>query len=410
MSPAPYGLDPLNRKKATAMRRSLSALGLLSLFLLAACRESPMPLSPGGPVADAAYIPRCQLGPIMDFSAQYFDHADFARAQALARGQWRAVIHEDIGLATSRGFDLLALIADARDAGRQAGSPQAGSSLANAVLTCMDVGPVSLPVDFSSSLSVGGFEVRGGVADPTAAVLSADNFSGVGLKTGTWLGVLGTRTLFFGLPDLNTTYAELLVGQPFTWSTIPAHPALPPGLVVGFCVLNPGTFRVAEAHASSQTILDLEDAGFFLGNCSAPSPSGLTPSQLRLALGATAGPVGGSATGFSGFAPVDPGSINLSFVQQPSSGAAGSAIAPPIQVLATGDGATPFTGVTITLGRVNRDNRFIALSPPVTTGSDGLATFASVVLSQPGTYTLVAAGSAPGYASVQITSGAFSIQ
>lgn len=366
-------------------------------LLFAGCADSRQSETTG-PATLATTQATCQFTIIPDLMRMYLAPADQAIARPLIIQMENFFNNGDLARATDKGFDILALIEAATNAGRQAGSPAAGSNFANAILACMSVGQPALPIDFSGALGAGAFAVRGGPTDPTGPVISRDNFSGVGLQESTWQAVFGKRILIFGIPNPNTIFNELLVGAPHTWSTLPPSPVINPGAVIGFCVTNPGRYRVEESHQTTpHSILFLRDASSFL-TCPAP----IAPAAL--------GPVGGSAGGFSDFAPVDPVAINLAYLVQPSNVQAGQVIAPAVRIQSTGNGGTPLPEVAFVLSLVRiSGNGNLSGSLRKLTGPTGIETFNNLRVSQPGTYALLVTASAVGFGTVTLQSNQFTV-
>jgi hypothetical protein len=381
------------------MRSTHFGLGVLAAAtaIAVACVDSRQPTATDQPAlatTDAA----CQFGVMNDLIRGYFAVIDRAPAKSLVAQMQQFFVGGDFLRATDKGFDVLALIESARNGHRQIGTPQAGSALANALLACMTVGSPALPIDFSGPLGPGGFGVRGGTADPAAPVLSSDGLSGVGLQESTWPAVFGKRVLLFGTPNPAATFQEILVGSPYAWSSLPPSPIINSGAVIGFCITNPGRYRIEESHtATPHSILFLRDASSFLA-CSAPAPIGTN----------ALGPVGGSATGFSDFGVVDAQSINLSYLSQPSTVQAGQVITPSVRVLAKGNGGTPLPEVssTLTLVRITGTGNLSGTLTNVT-GSSGIETYDDLRVSSPGTYAIVVTASLSGFGTVQLQSNSF---
>lgn len=382
------------------MRSSLFGLSALAAatVLAIACVDSQQTAAPD-PASLATGDATCQFGIMNDLIRGYFAPSDRSTAKALITQMQQFFNGGDFIRATDKGFDVLALIEAATNGQRQIGTPQAGSALTNALLACMIVGAPQLPIDFSGPLGPGGFGVRGGPTDPaTTPVLSRDGLSGVGLQETTWPAVFGKRVLLTGKPNPGAIFNELLVGNPYDWSTLPPSPIINSGAIIGFCIINPGQFRVEESHPTSpHSILFLRDASTFLV-CPAPAP--IAPNVL--------GPVGGSATGFSDFAVVDAQAINLSFLSQPSTVQAGQVITPAVRVLAQGNGGTPLPEVGLSLSLIQIVGTG-DLSGTVNkiTGTTGIETFDDLRVSRSGTYAIVVTATLSGFGTVTLQSNQF---
>lgn len=414
------------------MRIRIAVLAAAAATFSLACQDT-RDTSPAGPPSFAGGAAlTCDFGQAIDYTRRYLAEPQRSAAYGLILQMKTQLGGGDSAAATSTGFEILGITASATDAGAQAGSPQDGSNQVNAVLACMKVGAVNLPIDFSQALSVGAFAVRAGPGDPTGPIISRDDFSGIALApelNATWLSVLGQRAVLYGEPNPAASFNELLAGLPYTWSTVPVIPKVNKGAVIGFCVENPGRLRVADDHGGPETILFLRDPSFFLacpnlasaGEWSPGWMAGLGRSLKRTAgriflpapLAAAMknpGPVGGSATGFSDFAAVDAIAINLTWTGQPSGGTAGQTL-PAVQVKATGNGGTPLPQVTITLSLVRvsgTGNLQGTLSKVTDTG--GVETYPDLVVTRPGTYALLATASASGFGTVQLQSVNFVVQ
>lgn len=393
------------------------------LLAVVSCQDGP-DQSLAAPNAEFAGGASCSINGAKSAAKVYFKGADQAKALGLIE-QLQLQMNGNPAAARDLGFDVLALIAEVNNAGRALGKPKDGSTLANAVLACTDINE-GFPDPFGDALRNGAFEVRGGPNDPTSNIVSKDGFSGLGLRgDATWAGIFGRRTLIWGTPAPRLTFQELLVDIPFIWSTVPASPQVPRGLIVGFCVPNPGNLRVAEQSANApEVILNLVDPSFFLscpnllagrepstmfGRVLAWAGQALLPAPLHAA--AALGPVGGSTTGFSGFGAVDAQAINLSFTQQPTATTVRQPFVPPMQLLAAGNGGTPLPEVTVTISLVTiQGNGILDGRNSVVTVQDGLATFDRLFLTAPGTYQLVATATLAGFPSVQVTSNTFVVQ
>ncbi len=399
------------------------ALPVALLLAVVSCQDGP-DQSLGAPNPEFVGGVACSINGAKSAAKTYFTGADQARALGLIE-QLQQQMNGSPAVARDLGFDVLALIAEANNAGRAAGKPKDGSTLANAVVACTDLNE-GYPDPLGDALRNGAFEVRGGPNDPTSNIVSKDGFSGLGLNgDATWLGIFGRRTLIWGTPAPRLTFQEVLVDIPFIWSTLPASPQVPKGLIVGFCVPNPGNLRVAEQSANApEVILNLADPSFFLpcpnliagrepatmfGRVLAWAGQALLPAPLHAA--ARLGPVGGSTTGFSGFGAVDAQAINLSFTQQPTASTVRQPFVPPVQLIAVGNGGTPLPQVTVKMSLVTlQGNGILDGQNSVVTVQDGLATFDRLFLTAPGTYQLVATASLSGFPSVQVTSSTFTVQ
>ncbi|MGH7659032.1 MAG: hypothetical protein ACREL6_12425, partial [Gemmatimonadales bacterium] len=339
---------------------------VMAALALAACQGSPDQSLTDPTVQFDNNGPGCSINNLKSAARRYFSPADRRVAMGLIE-ELQEIVGSDPAGARDLGFDILALISEANDAGRPRGKPKDGSTMANAALGCMGV-EEDLPIPFGDALRHGAFQVRAGATDPTPDIISQDGFSGLGLTgNASWQSVFDVRTLVWGQAAPQITFAEILVDLPFNWSTIPAHPTVNAGLIMGFCVENPGNLRVAEKSSDgTEQILNLVDPSFFLScpNLAAgPEANGpfgrilswaadaLAPEPLHAAA-LNPGPVGGSTRGFSGFGVVDAVAINLSFTQEPTNTTVNQFFTPPIVVTAVGNGGTPLPEVSIRISLV----------------------------------------------------------
>lgn len=383
-------------------RAGLGAAASALLLVSLSCVDAPIQ-EVMAPPAHATTQTTCDFRIINDLVRTYLPAGVHSQVRTILGQMETAFKSGDRGGATARGFDILVYVENAARTG-PAGSPAAGSSLVNALLSCMNLG-AALPVDFSQELGLGGFGVRGGPTDPTGPVQSRDSLAGIGiLPEVNWLGVLGRRALIFGQPNGAATFNELLVGSAYQWSTLPSLPTVNPGAIMGFCVANVvPQLRVERVESGgAHTLLFLRNASFFL-TC----PGGLSVSRPGIN---AAGPVGGSVKGFSDFGPVDALGINLSYQGQPSTVAAGAIITPAVRLFAQGNGGTPLPEVTITISLVTvSGSGSLTGTLSKVTDTPGVETFPDLRVSAPGTYALKATAALSGYATVQLQSATFTV-
>jgi hypothetical protein len=332
--------------------------------------------------------------------------------------------------ATNAGFDLFALIA--------ANWPVPtvdGSAFVNAVLTCQDVGTVSLPIDFSGALGAnGGFEVRGGSASDVAAAVTRDgawglepplDLSGEAPVRLTWDLItnipvrfnppgnsVNKRLLVYGSPAANPTdpaYSnEELVSNIFDWSTIPTA-TFSPGVVVGTCL----TDNLAQHYLIQHNAAD--DNGEIIPSAT-PSfcGSGLTsgsngsfgalalarrvlhffrPEPL-MAVAVGTRPPGGSVGALSPNAAVNPGTITLLFQGTVADGRTGQVLKftnnQPVSVKVTPEGLTKMDGVRVRLIATSNLGATVVASNNEVATENGVATFTNLTINKAGGYRLIA--------------------
>ena len=411
--------------KHRVSRWALVAAGLTAV----SCTDNRTPTE-ARPTLDAAAAPSagtsCGFKTVRTLAGREFGPGDQNAVFALIKKM------QDAGAgsagATAAGFDIFARLSAVVNGGTQTGSAQTGSDLTNALIACMSVGPVTLPIDFTPALGpLGAYEVRGGAADGNLEVVSRDGFSGVQAPLGGFAGWLGGRTLFYGTPISAISTREQQQGNAYDWSTIPVrHTGLIGQGTVALCVANPnGALRVQEDAA----IIPVADPSFLpcTGFLSA-APTlhdgllfGMARRVLRAAVGLfqpapllaalKVGGTGGLAGGFSRFGAVNAGSVHLQFTQQPVDGFINQLFS--VKVLAVGDGGTPLPGVSVTLTVLTNNGTTVLFSgtTPVSTDGTGVASFSNLSINKAGGYRLIATGTADGLGqSAPVQSNLFNLQ
>lgn len=356
--------------------------------------------------------------------------------------------------ATPRGFDVLQQIAAARGTTRQGGTAANGNALTKDVLACMSVGPIPASFDVTAALGAGVYEVRGGTTDAVSPALAALAAAGQkspaspewGIESlsswGARFNGVGTRFLVYGAPLAVSAFtseppaldANNAAATGFDISTIPVMPGLSfvnadgtPGQVrVGICIpqttgTNPN--RLLHAGATATSILDLSVPSFCSTLASA-SPSGvrgvfaaLVRQAITFVLPTPAyafsiGGVGSLPSGLSPFGPiqVSASSVGLTFTQQPSNGSISAPISPPVTLKATTSSGTPVGGVVVTLTVIGNNGINAAVTGNVATTNDlGIATFANLMVTKAGGYTIQASGSIGGGSTGTATSLLFNV-
>lgn len=330
--------------------------------------------------------------------------------------------------ATNAGFDILALLATYGP-----GSPQSGSTFANAIIGCQDVGAVSLPIDFTGALGPNGaFEVRGGSSTDVAANVSHDGAWGLEPPLNidvtpatryTWDQITVAPTRFppasnssnkrflaYGalITDPNFT-AEQQVGTIFDWFTLPTLTFVP-GVVVGTCITN-GESQLLIQHnpqANGGKIVPSATPSFcpttasFNSSVTGWSPFALARRaidffrpQPLLAAVLTAKPPSGSIGALSPSAAVDPKTITVSFPANAvvADGKTNLLIrftnGNPVSVNVTPTGGTKMDGVLVKLTAVNNLGSTVTTTGDVVATQDGIATFSGFTISKAGGYRLV---------------------
>jgi hypothetical protein len=156
----------------------------------------------------------CSFSTMRTNAAAYL--TDVGAMNELITAMSRAVGQANINAA---GFDILAAIASAADAGAPTvkGTATDGSTFANSVLGCMVVTGYSTPIDFTGAFGSGIFEVRDGSGNsPVTSHLLEGGAPAFGAEPSTGNWPLGGKTLFYGsLLDLPTLGNETSAGDNF---------------------------------------------------------------------------------------------------------------------------------------------------------------------------------------------------
>jgi hypothetical protein len=330
--------------------------------------------------------------------------------------------------ATDAGFNLFALIAASRPV-----PPVDGSTFVNAVLTCQDVGTITLPIDFRGALGPnGGFEVRGGSSTDKAPAVSADGdwgleppleLTGTAPVRLTWDQItnlpsrfspasnpVNTRFLAYGSPITDDDYSdEVVVSSIFDWSTIPTA-TFNPGAVVGTCLTDTESHQYLIQHyakddngeiipSATPSFCPVALAGRQLGGLNrfvlARRVLDFFRPQPVLATALGTRPPGGSVGALSPNAAVNPGQISLLFQGTVADGRTGQALkftvsGNPVSVKVTPFGLTKMDGVIVRLiATTNLGATVVAIGVEAKT-EDGIATFPNLKINKAGGYRLIA--------------------
>jgi hypothetical protein len=329
--------------------------------------------------------------------------------------------------ATNAGFDLFALIAANRPV-----PPVDGSTFVNAILSCQNVGAITLPIDFSGALGPnGGFEVRGGSSTDKAAAVSGDgawglepplDLSGTTPVRLTWdqITILPTpfnppnkpvnkRFLAYGSPITDDDYStEIVVSSIFDWSTIPTA-TVSPGAVVGTCLVDEEDQQYLIQHhatADNGEIVPSATPSFCPPPSITGSRNGLSPFTLArrivdffrpqplLAAALGTRPPGGSVGALSPNAAVNPGEITLLFQGTVDDGRTNQVLKftnkQPVSVKVTPTGLTKMDGVRIRLIATSNLGATVIASGNEEPTEDGIATFSNLSINKAGGYRLIA--------------------
>ena len=332
--------------------------------------------------------------------------------------------------ATNAGFDVFALIAANRPV-----PAVDGSAFVNAVLSCQDVGTISLPIDFRGALGAnGGFEVRGGsLTDDVAAVtvdgawgleppldlsgedpvrLTWDQITSIAVRYNPASNPVNKRLLAYGAPAENPTDPEYsneeLVSNIFDWSTIPTA-TFSPGAVVGTCLTdNLAQQYLIQHHAADDNgeIIPSATPSF----CQSGLTSGRTGSfsafalaqrvldffrpEPLMAVAVGTRPPGGSVGALSPNAAVNPGTITLLFQGNVADGRTGQVLkftnGQSVSVKVTPTGLTNMDGVRVRLIATTNFGATVVASGDEVATQDGVATFTDLKINKAGGYRLIA--------------------
>ena len=319
--------------------------------------------------------------------------------------------------ATNLGFDIFAAIADKRNDPSvfTADNISNAANLTVEVIECSKVsasGATTIAAFAAALGSTGGYEVRGQAEDDNdAAVVTADNLSGVNAPTGQdFTDLVGKRTLFYGSPA-ETFSNEASSNRAYDWSIVQSGTPLA-GLdspaLVAICIEFEDTidkledFRVEHEGSAVQTILPLSSA--FLA-CPATLPTvgaaSITDRLLALiaptplyAIGKFTGSPTGSAGSFSRFEGVDPQAVLVSYASAPKD-ARKNQVVPgtdgPVAIFVTGANLTPWEGVTVRLSGIDNNGDKIGFTGNVAvTDENGIATFPTLKTGKTGGFRLLA--------------------
>ena len=332
--------------------------------------------------------------------------------------------------ATNAGFDLFALIAANRPV-----PAEDGSAFVNAVLSCQDVGTISLPIDFRGALGAnGGFEVRGGSPSDSAAAVTVDGAWGleppldltgedpvrliwdqitsIPVRFNPGSNSVNKRLLVYGAPAENPTDPEYsdeeLVSNIFDWSTIPTA-TFSPGVVVGTCLTDNLAQHYLIQHnatadngeiipSATPSFCQLELAtgrnGSFSAVALARRVLHFFRPQLLMAVAVGVRPPGGAVGALSPNAAVNPGTITLLFQGNVADGRTGQVLKftnnQPVSVKVTPEGLTKMDGVRVHLIATTNLGATVVASGNEVATEDGVATFTNLKINKAGGYRLIA--------------------
>jgi hypothetical protein len=368
--------------------------------------------------AGAPTTSSCNITTTKADARAYFPNGVQTTAQAMIKTLGDQFAAGNTTGATSTGFDIMKLVADAHRNGTAAGTALDGSNLTNDLIGCMDVGAVTLPIDFTAALGAqGGYEVRGGSADavtPVGALGKKSALQAPAATAASWKTWVDGRVLFYGAPISNSFVTEQPVGtRGYNWSTVPVRHTLIGDGLVAVCVAATDRDRLEKKDEVGIGILTVQDftplitAGVL--DCStslASAPAtGLLPRLAALALrvvtpeplyaAKSGGGTGGTLNGLSDIGVLDAGRVNLtmSFIND----ATVTTALGDITVTAKGNGGTVLPNVTVQLLISGNNGSYTPITTSRVTDVNGVATFSGIIIDKAGGYTLEASSSFSGY-------------
>ena len=328
---------------------------------------------------------------------------------------------------TSAGFDVLARLAVATDAGlvKATATTALGSKFANDVLLCMSVAGYVNPVDFSLALGAGGaFAVRDGGALNQAVTSRTSDLNGplfgAEPQGSTW--PLAGKTLFYGWPlGLATLAGDDASGSNFELRSLPSGLTFTPPIRAGVCVTDALSARILHLHDLTAVILPPAGRPNF---CPAPPSASLDPAGSPFAFAARTlaswlapqpayaarammppsygGGGGGLVSGLSEIGPVEftgslafqgnvPNAARSDTAKALDGNPLTSQFIPIIRVRAvSAAGQNPLAGVTITFSVVGNKGSFAAHNLSAVTDAAGYAAFPDFWIDKSGGYTITA--------------------
>ena len=395
-----------------------------AVAFVAACSDSSSPssLNTEGPAYQIGTGPSCSQNSLRSAASAVFgngsDQVKVARTVS---------DNANTSVANEAGFDLLAQLAALHEGESwTAAMAPAGAELAVQLIACMNVensGDISATAFAAALGDAGGFQVRGGPADPTGDVISADGGSGVHapLPWGEWMG---GRALLYGYP-ISSFATEISGGTAFDWSTVRAiadgatgpDPFNGPA-TVALCAdnapegLTAAQLRVQHlAKIDGGSILPVANADFL--NCT-PAALGtadatnvgerllhallelVTPQPLFASTMGFAGGIGGLKGSFSPFEVVYGANIVLTFQDQPANSTVNTPLTGKngggeLSVKVTGAQGTPWEDILVRITAVtNNGAGVLTCGNEAVTDEQGVAHFPNLTVSKAGGYFLVA--------------------
>lgn len=345
--------------------RGIILLGLLSVALAACSDQQPSNSTPTEPRFAAAAKP----GSGCDFNAvQQAVNAEFSGPTDVAVSKLVTAMKNyqgagDVSNATFVGYQVLDSLANS---GRKQGTPSAGSTLAIALLKCMEIGGATIPATFTGPLgdTTGAFGVRGLAATDTRGLLSHDGVWEVEPPAdSTWRSITKTgaavvdsvaRIILVYGDTSSLTQTQFTNDRPlstvYAWATLPIA-TFSPGVIVGQCSGGLGYIQHNPASSGGEVLgfVSISCAGAtalllespprtlaeWVGRFLSPAPA----YAVALLSGA-----GGGTKQLSPFGKIDPGAVNLVYLSTPnkSGQTINTAFNPIVSAVSKSDGGTQF--------------------------------------------------------------------
>jgi hypothetical protein len=397
--------------------RVLTGLALTGVIVLASCSQDQSPTTAAPREPSFARAVTCSFSTANNDAKAYFalnKDPVFALLDVMSN----AYKAGGAAGATSAGFDVLARLGVAADAGSTLvkGTPALGNTFANDVLLCMG-GPV---IDFTPALGPAGlFAVRDGsvaTAVVSRLIVSGAPAFGAEPSTGNW--PIAGKTVFYANRLLATSLAnETPAGTVFDIKTYPADLTFVPEIKTGVCTLTDPNGRILHKHGIDPAVI-LPPAGT-LSFCPTSSNSAASTSMFAWAASQATSwlapqpayaspammPVGGGGAGLVGglseIGPVSYVSV-VSFTQAPgnTSVSANPQFVPTVTVKNATANGNALKGAVITLTVVGNNGSFNISGNVATTDASGVATFPTLHIDKAGGYTLTATSELGGSAQV----------
>lgn len=399
--------------------RHTASLALLAAALTACSDQQPSNQTPTEPRFAAAAKPAsgCDFNAVQQaVNAEFTGQTDVAVSK-LVTDMKNYQGAGDVSNATFVGYQILDSLANP---GRKQGTPAAGSTLAIALLKCMQIGGATIPASFTGPLgdTTGAFGVRGLTAADAEGLLSHDGIWEIVPQAGqTWRtitttgagvadSVAHTILVYGNVSSLTQTQFtnDTPLSSVYDWATIPIA-TFSPGVVVGECSGDLGYIQHNPASSGGEVL------GFVPLSCTGSTALLMqsTPRTLAERIGRLLSPEpayaalllagsGGTKSSLSPFGKINPGAVNLTLQGQPSK--SGNQVGKPLvdakgnplAVVASSDGGTQFKQPTVFawLVAIGNNGSFVQVCNNWAYSNDqGTITFPNAFLNKAGGFTLV---------------------